>query len=85
MGEQLCVLVCSVEADYGVQSQRAQQRTVQSGGMTYDEATKILQETFQREKEHKEKVLDRRRRRGEIIEGEQLTHAEKNARMLAFL
>ena len=44
-----------------------------------------MQETFQREQEHKQKVLDRRRRRGEIIEGEQLTHAEKNARMMAFL
>ena len=53
--------------------------------MSYEEATRILQETYQREQEHKQKVLDRRRRRGEIIEGEQLTHAEKNARMMAFL
>ena len=58
---------------------------MQAGGMSYEEATQILQETFQREQEHKQKVLDRRRRRGEIIEGEQLTHAEKNARMMAFL
>lgn len=53
--------------------------------MSYDEATKILQETFQREQEHKQKVMDRRRRRGEVISGEHLTRAEMDARMLAFL
>ena len=57
----------------------------QSGGMTYDEATKILQETFLREQEHKQKMLDRRMRRGEVRPGEHLTRAEMDARMLAFL
>ncbi|RPD67040.1 hypothetical protein L226DRAFT_529428 [Lentinus tigrinus ALCF2SS1-7] len=57
----------------------------QAGGMSSDEAAKILQETFRREQEHKAKVMDRRRRRGEMISGEHLTRAEKDARMLAFL
>ncbi|KAI0720243.1 hypothetical protein C8T65DRAFT_752704 [Cerioporus squamosus] len=57
----------------------------QVGGMSTDEATRILQETFQREQEHKQKLMDRRRRRGEVVAGEHLTRAEMDARMLAFL
>lgn len=57
----------------------------QAGGMSYDEATKILQESFQREQEHKQKLEEKRRRRGDVMAGEQLTRAEMDARMLAFL
>ena len=53
--------------------------------MSYDEATKILQESFQREQEHKQKLEEKRRRRGDVMAGEQLTRAEMDARMLAFL
>lgn len=56
-----------------------------AGGMSYDEATNILRETYQREQEHKARVIDRRRRRGEVMPGEKLTRAEMDARMLAFL
>ncbi|KAI1796259.1 hypothetical protein LXA43DRAFT_660387 [Ganoderma leucocontextum] len=55
------------------------------GGMSHDEAANILRETYQREQEHKARVIDRRRRRGEVMPGEQLTRAEMDARMLAFL
>ncbi|TFK94682.1 hypothetical protein K466DRAFT_657543 [Polyporus arcularius HHB13444] len=55
------------------------------GGMSTDEATRILQETLQREQEHKQKLLDKRRRRGDVGAGEQLTRAEMDARMHAFL
>ncbi|KAH9943325.1 uncharacterized protein BXZ73DRAFT_74305 [Epithele typhae] len=61
---------------------------VQTGparGMSADEAAQILRNTFKREQEHKQKVMDKKRRRGDILPGEQLTYAEKNARMLAFL
>ena len=56
-----------------------------AGGMSYDEATNILRESYQREQEHKARVVDRRRRRGDVMPGEQLTRAEMDARMLAFL
>ncbi|PIL37271.1 hypothetical protein GSI_00964 [Ganoderma sinense ZZ0214-1] len=60
-------------------------RGAAAGGMSYDEATNILRETYQREQEHKARVIDRRRRRGEVMPGEKLTRAEMDARMLAFL
>ncbi len=53
--------------------------------MSYTEADQILHDTFVREKEHKQKLLDKRRRRGEVVPGEQLTRAEMDARMWAFL
>ncbi len=56
-----------------------------AGGISTDEATRILQETLQREQEHKQKLLDKRRRRGDVGAGEQLTRAEMDARMHAFL
>ncbi|KAI9000890.1 hypothetical protein BD414DRAFT_473025 [Trametes punicea] len=56
-----------------------------TAAMSYEEADQILHDSFVREQEHKQKVLDRRRRRGEVIEGEQLTRAEMDARMWAFL
>ncbi|KAH9899745.1 hypothetical protein C8Q73DRAFT_787596 [Cubamyces lactineus] len=56
-----------------------------TAAMSYEEADRILHDTFVREQEHKAKVLDRRRRRGEVVPGEQLTRAEMDARMWAFL
>ncbi|KAI0750931.1 hypothetical protein C8Q80DRAFT_1268238 [Daedaleopsis nitida] len=57
----------------------------QAAGMSYDEATKILQESYQREQEQKHKLEEKRRRRGDVTAGEQLTRAEMDARMLAFI
>ncbi|KAI0650619.1 hypothetical protein C8Q79DRAFT_900114 [Trametes meyenii] len=59
--------------------------TVATAAMSYEEADQILHDTFVREQEHKQKVLDKRRRRGEVIEGEQLSRAEMDARMWAFV
>ncbi|KAI0774398.1 hypothetical protein C8Q74DRAFT_832369 [Fomes fomentarius] len=56
-----------------------------AGGMSYDEATKILEESYQREQEHKQRLEEKRRRRGDVMGGERLTRAEMDARMLAFL
>ncbi|OJT11670.1 hypothetical protein TRAPUB_11812 [Trametes pubescens] len=56
-----------------------------AAAMSYTEADQILHDTFVREKEHKQKLLDKRRRRGEVVPGEQLTRAEMDARMWAFL
>lgn len=53
--------------------------------MSYTEADQILHDTFVREQEHKQKLLDKRRRRGEVTPGEQLTRAEMDQRMWAFL
>ncbi|EJF56587.1 hypothetical protein DICSQDRAFT_174726 [Dichomitus squalens LYAD-421 SS1] len=60
-------------------------RGAPAGGMSYDEAANILRESYQREQEHKARMNDRRRRRGDVVPGEQLTRAEMDARMLAFL
>ncbi|KAI9056557.1 hypothetical protein FKP32DRAFT_1586117 [Trametes sanguinea] len=56
-----------------------------TAAMSYQEADQILHDSFVREQEHKQKVLDRRRRRGEVLEGEHLSRAEMDARMWAFL
>ncbi|KAI0352815.1 hypothetical protein OH77DRAFT_1512977 [Trametes cingulata] len=56
-----------------------------TSAMSYEEADRILHDSFVREQEHKQRVLDRRRRRGEVIAGEHLTRAEMDARMWAFL
>ncbi|KAI0775985.1 hypothetical protein BD413DRAFT_469328 [Trametes elegans] len=56
-----------------------------AAGMSYQEADQILHDSFVRDQEHKQRVIDRRRRRGEVVEGEQLTRAEMDARMWAFL
>ncbi|CDO68685.1 hypothetical protein BN946_scf184652.g12 [Trametes cinnabarina] len=59
--------------------------TAGTAAMSYQEADQILRDSFVREQEHKQKVLDRRRRRGEVLEGEQLSRSEMDARMWAFL
>ncbi|KAH9850712.1 hypothetical protein C2E23DRAFT_734368 [Lenzites betulinus] len=56
-----------------------------AAAMSSQEADQILHDTFLREQEHKKKVIDRRVRRGEVLEGEHLTRAEMDARMWAFL
>ncbi|KAI0832550.1 hypothetical protein BC628DRAFT_328162 [Trametes gibbosa] len=56
-----------------------------AAAMSSQEADQILHDTFVREQEHKKKVMDRRLRRGEVLEGEHLTRAEMDARMWAFL
>lgn len=76
-------MLIDVDIMHGVQNPTG--NNPHAGGMSYDEATKILEESYQREQEHKQRLEEKRRRRGDVMEGERLTRAEMDARMLAFL
>ena len=53
--------------------------------ISFEEAARLEKEAHEAEEQRRQEVLERKRRQGMTIPGEQLTRQEREARMWAFM